>query len=161
MCQRRRTEIIDPGSYRLSAGRMMSTAVEKARNKTGVGCLSFVLLVPLVIVIVVLVGAVSGRGPSVAIVHKIDSVKVLNSNEVRINIAWTNTGTGTASGSCIINTSVYNRFGDLTTVEVTATGTNGPLKFEQTLHLSQDQGVTAGDARFVKLSDITINNCRS
>jgi hypothetical protein len=59
----------------------------------------------------------------------------------------------------VINTNVYNQFGDLTTTEVTSTGPNGNLKPGQTQKLYQDQGVTAGDAQYVKASDVSIMDC--
>jgi hypothetical protein len=136
-----------------TGGWAQPTPVKKSKRPAVIG------LVVVVVAVIVIAALTGGGGPSANIKNSVVAVSVLDGSEVRIYIDWTNTGEGTGSTSCVINTNVYNQFGDLTTTEVTSTGPNGNLKPGQTQKLYQDQGVTAGDAQYVKASDVSIMDC--
>jgi len=99
--------------------------------------------------------------PSANITHNVDGVSVLAGNEVRIHFTWTNTGKGIGSASCVMNTNVYNQFGDLVNTEVTSTGTHGNIEPDGSQYLYQDQEVNPGDAQYVTPSDVSLTNCFS
>jgi hypothetical protein len=133
--------------------------VKKHMNSTQRGFLIFVVFVVVLAAIGGIIGAVTGGGPSAKVTGKVTNVLALNGNTLRIYIIWTNTGKAAGSGSCILNTTVYNQFGDNVNIEVNSTSTNGSLKPGQSQNLYQDIGVNNGDAQYIKSSDVKILDC--
>jgi hypothetical protein len=129
----------------------------KPKGKAGVGCLTIIVLAAIVGVII---AATSGSsGPSAHVTGKVTETKALTPSLVRFYIRWTNTGKGSGSASCVLNTNVYNAFGDEVNTEVNSIGTNGNLKPGATQLLYADFGVNNGDASRVKPSDTSIVDC--
>jgi hypothetical protein len=128
-------------------------------NSTQRGLLSFVVFVAVLAAIGAIIAAVTGGGPSAKVTGKVTNVLALDGNTLRIYIIWTNTGKAAGSGSCILNTTIYNQFGDNVNIEVNSTSTNGSLKPGQSQNLYQDIGVNTGDAQYIKPSDVKILDC--
>lgn len=131
--------------------------VPQSRRK--IGCGAVALAVIAVVIIVILVTTLTANGPSPSVKAKLVNVIPLSGNEVRLFIRWTNTGNGSGSGACVINTTVHNQFGDEVNIRVNSTNTNGNLKPGATQTLYQDIGVDTGDAPYVKASDVQITDC--
>lgn len=119
----------------------------------------FWLVVIIVVIILIVVGShhsSSGGGSDIKV--RATNVLALDGNTVRVYLKFTNSGNSTGSVSCVMNTTVYNQFGDEVNNRVNATGTNtvGP---NQSKILYQDVGVDNGDAQYVTASDIKLVDC--
>ncbi len=119
----------------------------------------FWLVVIIVIIILIVIGSrhsSSGGGSDIKV--RATNVLALNGNTVRVYLKFTNSGDSSGSASCVMNTTVYNQFGDEVNVRVNATGTNtvGP---NQSKVLYQDIGVDNGDAQYVKATDVKLVDC--
>lgn len=124
------------------------------------GCLTGIVVVIGVIIIIAIVSALASNGKSADIKAKATSVVALNGNTVRIYMDFTNVGkTSGGSSTCIINTTVYDQFGDEVNVETNETGTNHNIAPGGHELLYQDIGVNNGDAQYVKPSDVSITDC--
>jgi hypothetical protein len=136
----------------------VGSAAPRARvgKRAGIGCLTLIVLI---VVIVVIAVAASSGGGSADVKGKVTSVVALDSNTIRLYITWTNHGKSAGSASCVLNTNVYNQFGDEVNIETNQTSTNGNVKPGKTQLLYQDIGVNNGDAQFIKPSDVSILDC--
>lgn len=127
----------------------------KKRSPRAVGCLTFIVIVIVVIVVV----AVSGGGPKANITAKATDVVALDGNTVRLYLEFTNHGKASGTANCVINTTVYNQFGDQVNLRVNSTGSNNSIPGGQTVRQYQDIGVDNGDAQYVKVGDVKIVDC--
>ena len=87
------------------------------------------------------------------------SVIPLDSNTVRIFMDFHNVGSAAGSASCVIDTKVFNQFGDEVDIEVNSTATNSGVPSHGQQRIYQDIGVNSGDAQFVKPGDVTVTDC--
>jgi hypothetical protein len=129
-------------------------AKKKSRVKWGRVIIATAVFVAIVILIT---SATGSNGANVT--GKVTSVGVLDGNTIRVYIVWTNNGTGSGSASCVLNTTVYNQFGDEVNIHVNSTATNGDIKPGATQFLYQDIGVDNGDAQYVTKKDLTLGHC--
>lgn len=127
------------------------------RSPKAVGCLTLITLIVVVILGVLIFGG--GGGPRASVSARATDVVALDGNTVRIYMAFTNHGKASGTASCVIDTTVYNQFGDEVNIRENATGTNGTVGVGQTVHQYQDIGVDNGDATYVKVSDVKIVDC--
>jgi hypothetical protein len=101
----------------------------------------------------------SYKSPPVKTAENVVQVEMLDGSEIRVYIDFTNGQKTPRSFQCVINTSVYNRFGDLVNIRTNSTGSNGDVKAGKTQYLYQDLGVDKGDARFVTAKDVKLVDC--
>jgi hypothetical protein len=116
-------------------------------------------IVAIVVVILVITHHSGGPSKSAKVTGKVVQLVALDSNTVRIYLTWTNSGLATGSATCVLNTNVSNQFGDNVNIEVNSTSSNGNIAPGHSRNLYQDIGVNAGDANYVKASDVSIKNC--
>lgn len=118
-----------------------------------------VAAVAIAIVAIAVVTASRGRSANADVTATVVKVVALDGSDIRISIDWHNSGGAAGGADCVMTTNVYDRAGHQVTSEVNEAGTNGNLAAGATQHVHEDIGVQAGDAPFVKVSDISFTNC--
>ena len=101
----------------------------------------------------------SYKAPPIKTAETVVRVETLGSSEIRVFIDFTNGQKTPRSFQCVINTTVYNQFGDLVNIHTNSTNSNGNVKAGKTQYLYQDLGVDRGDARFVTVKDVKLVDC--
>jgi hypothetical protein len=94
--------------------------------------------------------------PPIKTAETVSRVAALDGNEIRVWLDFTNGQKTSRSFQCVINTTVYNQFGDQVNIRVNSTGSNGNVKPGQTQYIYQDLGVDNGNAKYVTASDVKL-----
>jgi len=118
-----------------------------------------VLLVPVGIFLIWFVREAVRSEPASKVTGTVYSVVPLDGDTVRVFMSWKDSGKTAASASCVLDTEVFNRFGDNVNVEANSTGTNGQIKPGQSQRIYQDIGVNSGDAPYITRKDVSITDC--
>ena len=101
----------------------------------------------------------SYKAPTIQTAETVVRVEMLDNSEIRVFFDFTNGQETPRSFQCVINTTVYNQFGDVVNIHTNSTGSNGKVKAGKTQYLYQDLGVDKGDARFVTVKDVKLVDC--
>lgn len=118
----------------------------------------FWLLAVIVVIVIAVAAGGSKGGGGADISVRAARVLSLDGNTVRVYMTFTNSGKASGSVSCVMNTTVYDQFGDEVNIRVNSTGTN-TVAAGQSKTLYQDIGVDSGDAPYVKASDVKLVDC--
>jgi hypothetical protein len=108
--------------------------------------------------IVAIVVAVTTKNPS--LVHPtVIGVEARDDQTVRVTVEFKNDGNQGDDPTCDVHTSVRDQSGNLVTTESNTIEPNNFLPPGLTTSVYVDVGVRAGDAQYVTIHDVKVDNC--